>query len=705
MTAPAPQPVDTGLTPEQQAAVTAIAVAILAGGTLAEIKQLLASGLPDVTPAVLKQVVEARGFDDFIEQAISAAADVLPEPVDLPSAPPVAAVEPTTPAPATPAKPKPSAPSEPAKQPGKPTATPVKSAVPQSIQDQVNAALAKKGKVRPTPAKAPAPSTAIRLQLPDQEAQSRAAYLVKASERMAAAYSTGDDDTIAAANAAEDRYQAQHEAAVKSRARAVSMVARATAKRKPDENGEVLLGWYAHISDNTCARCLRADGRNFDALVPPPIGYPGAVHPHDHCLPGPPYADAERVEQVDPSLRVSRLQFGKGSKLWKYWTKGKGFAKFASSPTPWTTLKALLIEHGVPANEAGGLATNIMLATPAGMALFKAHHQGKRSDAMTIETRAAVVAEIRGPGTDQPDAKPGFTARAVQYGVADTYNTSWQRGTFTDTLEQRMPSVVWCHDWSDPIGRVVGYRDTDSGLDIDVELDDLEAVPRAKQAYAQLRSGSMNQFSFAFKRGEEMADPNLRGVTRITKADLDEFSVVLNGSVPGTHVTAIRSAAGTVSADAARDLVTRFAAGGIDLEHALTELRAATAGQPAETRAAKFEFRALGDPAGADPTATLAAVSDALTSLAGSLDIEDVEAARQWFNQGASLLSELQYLLGQVPGLTPNYAWRDAKPAEVRTMVVIEPTTDADKAEQEADDVLAALDRVTQRSALRTARR
>jgi hypothetical protein len=44
---------------------------------------------------------------------------------------------------------------------------------------------------------------------------------------------------------------------------------------------------------------------------------------------------------------------------------------------PWTTLRDALISEGVPASQAAGLATNIMMATPAGRALFKAHHPGK----------------------------------------------------------------------------------------------------------------------------------------------------------------------------------------------------------------------------------------------------------------------------------------------------------------------------------------
>jgi hypothetical protein len=72
------------------------------------------------------------------------------------------------------------------------------------------------------------------------------------------------------------------------------------------------------------------------------------------------------------AFAVSGLQFKPGTALWRYWTRGKGAAKWMSSPKPWTTLRSLLIKYVGP--KAAGLTTNVMLATPAGRKLFKLHH-------------------------------------------------------------------------------------------------------------------------------------------------------------------------------------------------------------------------------------------------------------------------------------------------------------------------------------------
>lgn len=77
---------------------------------------------------------------------------------------------------------------------------------------------------------------------------------------------------------------------------------------------------------------------------------------------------------------LSRLQIGRGSKLWKYWTRGKGTARWMGAPHPWATLRAALLKEGVPAGQVNGLTTNIMMATPQGRALFKAHHKGGQGD-------------------------------------------------------------------------------------------------------------------------------------------------------------------------------------------------------------------------------------------------------------------------------------------------------------------------------------
>jgi hypothetical protein len=70
-----------------------------------------------------------------------------------------------------------------------------------------------------------------------------------------------------------------------------------------------LIGWYATIDNRTSAECRAADGRNFIALDPPVIGYPGGVHLHCRCMPGPPHPGAK---MVNDSLTVRRSDAASG---------------------------------------------------------------------------------------------------------------------------------------------------------------------------------------------------------------------------------------------------------------------------------------------------------------------------------------------------------------------------------------------------------
>lgn len=93
-------------------------------------------------------------------------------------------------------------------------------------------------------------------------------------------------------------------------------------------------------------------------------------------LAGLPALSASAEELTRSAHGGSNLKYGPGHPLWKYWTGPEGFARYATSAEPWTTLRDALIKEGVPVTMADGLATNIMQATPAGRALFAAHHGG-----------------------------------------------------------------------------------------------------------------------------------------------------------------------------------------------------------------------------------------------------------------------------------------------------------------------------------------
>lgn len=172
---------------------------------------------------------------------------------------------------------------------------------------------------------------------------------------------------------------------------------------------------------------------------------------------------------------------------------------------------------------------------------------------------------------------------AVAFGVTDDYGTQFRKGTFTESLERRLPVIAFGHDWSDPIGRAVSYRETDEGLYLTARLDVGGAVPRADQAYQQMRSGTLTDVSVGFWR---TAQEDKGDYVLITKGDLDEVSVVLRGAVPGSRVLAVRSArtGEQVDLDAVVAIAAKKAAGEIDqatADEALAMLSSPPATPPA----------------------------------------------------------------------------------------------------------------------------
>lgn len=132
---------------------------------------------------------------------------------------------------------------------------------------------------------------------------------------------------------------------------------------------------------------------------------------------------------------------------------------------------------------------------------------------------------------------------AVAYGVPDSYGTTWRRGVFAGSLGKRLPSVCWGHDPRRIIGSVTGWDDRAEGLVLTIRLADPADVPDAKMAASLLRDGHVHGVSVGFSGGQTVPDPRHPGVKMFVRAILQEVSLVLTPSVPGSRVLAMRSRA------------------------------------------------------------------------------------------------------------------------------------------------------------------
>lgn len=219
---------------------------------------------------------------------------------------------------------------------------------------------------------------------------------------------------------------------------------------------------------------------------------------------------------------------------------------------------------------------------------------------------------------------------ALRYKVEDDYGTLFRPGAFTKELEQRLPQFCNNHDWSDVLGRAIDFTDSPTDLRFLVRMTDM-SIPECRRAYLELKNGVIDECSIGFER---FADREEKGVgTWIEEGRIYEVSKVLLGAVPGTQILDVRSAAGresrerihvrtgaagtvlTVDAEDVARILTRFAAGELDLHEALGEVKAQAVATP---------------PAGDDPDlAVLAALTDDERAQVDELAKADPEVVAQ----------------------------------------------------------------------------
>ncbi len=183
-----------------------------------------------------------------------------------------------------------------------------------------------------------------------------------------------------------------------------------------------------------------------------------------------------------------------------------------------------------------------------------------------MSTRRHVRGEIR--ATADESGVHYLTLQAITPGVADDYGSVWDPHCFDRSLAERLPTLAWGHDWTNPIGRACGYETSDDGPTIRFRLD---SIPEAERAWQQCQPGPNGEpptiddcsvgFSNCERRDlepEEMAKyPG--GREYMIDADLDECSLVLRGAVPGAKVLALRAKGGRMAAEVDSEFVVELA--------------------------------------------------------------------------------------------------------------------------------------------------
>lgn len=122
----------------------------------------------------------------------------------------------------------------------------------------------------------------------------------------------------------------------------------------------------------------------------------------------------------------------------------------------------------------------------------------------------------------------------------DTYKTTFGADAFRDSFANRLPVMCWQHDLREPIGRAISAQVMPRANELVGKMDDFDAVPLARRAFTQIQSKTLTDFSFGFRDPLYEPHPQHRGVRRIKRATMKEFSPVTVGSIPGAIATGTR---------------------------------------------------------------------------------------------------------------------------------------------------------------------
>ena len=145
--------------------------------------------------------------------------------------------------------------------------------------------------------------------------------------------------------------------------------------------------------------------------------------------------------------------------------------------------------------------------------------------------------EVRSQGEVREVNEDGtFSGYLTVWDTVDSYNSTFARGAFKKTLEERGHKIKILYDHTDLIGSAITIREDDHGLYGEGRLN-LD-VPKAKEAYAFMKDGTLEGLSFMFRTIKEGFDS---GVRIIKEAQLFEFGPVVFPANDEALITDVRS--------------------------------------------------------------------------------------------------------------------------------------------------------------------
>lgn len=147
--------------------------------------------------------------------------------------------------------------------------------------------------------------------------------------------------------------------------------------------------------------------------------------------------------------------------------------------------------------------------------------------------------EIRSAGVEVRTEDEGvFEGYIVTWNSVDSYNSTFRRGAFKKTLEERAGKikVLYNHDQSEVIGVPEEIREDETGVFVRGRL--ITSVRKAAETHELMKAGAINTLSFGFRAVKQRFE---KGVRIITEVMLAEISPVVFEANAEAIITDVRS--------------------------------------------------------------------------------------------------------------------------------------------------------------------
>lgn len=146
--------------------------------------------------------------------------------------------------------------------------------------------------------------------------------------------------------------------------------------------------------------------------------------------------------------------------------------------------------------------------------------------------RLAVPFEIRAVNDDGT-----FTGYGSVFGVKDAYDEIVAKGAFAESLQGRMPALLWQHRSGEPIGVYTDAKEDDIGLVLSGRL--ALKTQRGAEAHELLKMKAITGMSIGFVTREDSFD-KATGIRTLKKVDLWEVSLVTFPANDAARVTGVK---------------------------------------------------------------------------------------------------------------------------------------------------------------------